>query len=62
MNEIEMRKLSVLASWLTAPHVRKPKKPTDFYNPNKTKEKPKTSPEKTKRMIDDLENEMGGVL
>ncbi|MBW3114186.1 hypothetical protein KYJ26_20170 [Bacillus sp. MCCB 382] len=59
LNEMEMRRMSILASWITAPHFRKPKKPTDFYNPNANKEKPKTTPEESKRMVMLLSKEMG---
>jgi hypothetical protein len=55
-----MREFSVLASWLTAPHVKKPKSPTDFYDPEKlNKEKKKTSPEESRKMVDNLEKQMG---
>jgi hypothetical protein len=54
-----MREFSVLASWLTQPHVKKPMKPTDFYNPERSKEQRKTTPEKTKKMISMLEEQMG---
>jgi hypothetical protein len=59
LNEMEMRRMSILASWLTAPHYRKPKKPTDFYNPDKKKPKPKTTPDESKRMVLALTKEMG---
>jgi hypothetical protein len=60
LHELEMRRLSVLASWVTAPHMKKPKQPTDFYNPEKlNKEKPKTNPEKSKKVIEELEKQMG---
>ena len=59
MNELELTRLSILASWITAPHVKKPKKPTDFYNPNKKKEKKKTTPQESKRVVEELSKEMG---
>ncbi|WP_199232674.1 hypothetical protein [Mesobacillus foraminis] len=58
MHELRMRECSVLASWLTAPHVKKALKPTDFYNPDK-KEKVKTTPLESKRVLDELSKEMG---
>lgn len=55
-----MRRLSVLASWLTAPHLKKPMKPTDFYNPERLEQnKKKTNPEESRRMIEKLEKQMG---
>jgi hypothetical protein len=60
LHELEMRRLSVLASWITAPHLKKPRQPTDFYNPDKiNQEKTKTNPEKSKKVIEDLEKQMG---
>jgi hypothetical protein len=60
MNDLELRRLSILASWITAPHVKKPLKSTDFYDPDKLeKSKKKTSPQESKNMIDNLEKQMG---
>jgi hypothetical protein len=59
MHELRMIEFSVLASWLTSPHVKKPLKPTDFYDPNKSKEKKNTTPEESKRIVNDLSKEMG---
>jgi hypothetical protein len=58
-HELRMREYSVLASWLTSPHLKKPMKPTNFYNPEKSGNKRKTTPEETKRVIDNLEKQMG---
>ncbi|MDF2902366.1 MAG: hypothetical protein K0S25_4 [Bacillus sp. (in: firmicutes)] len=59
-HELRIREFSVLASWLTAPHVKKPPKPTDFYDPERRPEnRRKTTPEESKRMIDQLEKQMG---
>lgn len=60
MNDLELRRLSLLASWMSAFHLKKPVKPTDFYNPEKLeKSKKKTSPEENKKMLDNLEKQMG---
>ncbi|MED3691307.1 hypothetical protein P4534_21305 [Peribacillus butanolivorans] len=59
MHEIEMTRLSVLASWLTAAHLKKPMKPKDFYNPDKKQTSQKTTPEESRRILDELQKEMG---
>ena len=59
MHDLEMRRLSILASWITAPHYKKPKKPTDFYDPDKNTEKKKTTQEESQRVMSDLAEEMG---
>jgi hypothetical protein len=59
LHELEMQKLSVLASWITAPHLKKPMKPTEFYDPNKKKENVNTTPEESKRIVEELGKEMG---
>lgn len=58
-HELEMRRLSVLASWLTAPHLKKPRRPTDFYDPDRKKEKRTTTPEQTRQIIAELSEKMG---
>jgi hypothetical protein len=59
LHELELTRLAILASWITAPHLKKPKKPTDFYDPNKSKEKKKTTPAESKRVVDELSKELG---
>ena len=59
LHELEMTRLSVLASWITAPHLKKPKHPKDFYDPTKNREKKKTTPEKSNRVVNELAMEMG---
>jgi hypothetical protein len=60
LHELRMREYSVLASWITAPHVKKPMKPTDFYDPDKiNKDKKKTTPEENRKMMEKLEKQMG---
>ena len=60
LNDLELTRLSMLASWVTAPHLKKPAKPSDFYDPKKAnKEKKKTTPQESKRVVDDLSKEMG---
>ncbi|MDP1419229.1 hypothetical protein Q8G35_12490 [Peribacillus simplex] len=59
MHEIEMTRLSILASWLTAPHLKKPMKPKDFYNPDKKQTPQKTTPDESKHILDELQKEMG---
>jgi hypothetical protein len=61
LHELEMRRLSILASWVTAPHLgKKTLKPTDFYDPDKiNKDKKKTTPQETRKMMEKLEKQMG---
>jgi hypothetical protein len=55
--EKEWEKLSHLASWITMPHVKNSIKPTDFYDPNRSKKK-ETTPEESQQIIDELMSEM----
>jgi hypothetical protein len=67
LHDIRMREYSVLASWITAPHVKKPLKPTDFYDPDKLaklksineERKQLQTPEEKKSMFDNLEKQLG---
>jgi hypothetical protein len=49
--------LAQLAAWVTAPHLRRPIDPRKLMQEEKTKKK--TTPEKTKRVLEDLENLLG---
>jgi hypothetical protein len=61
-HELEMQRLSVLASWITAPHLKKPKKPTDFYDPEKSnKPKKTTTLEESQKIVDKLAKQMGVI-
>lgn len=52
------RKLAHLASWVTAPHLKRPIKPESLLNfEGDKKEKQKTTPEYTKEFLDELESE-----
>lgn len=60
-HDLELRRLSLLAHWLNAPHMgKKNPKPTHYYDPDK-KEKPKkkTTQEESQRVLDELAEEMG---
>lgn len=59
MHDLEMRRYSVLASWIIQPHVKKKIKPTDLYNPDKDNQKASTTPEESQRVVDELAMEMG---
>jgi hypothetical protein len=52
-----MEELAQLASWVTAPHLKKPLDPRKLLQPNKPKVK--TTPEKTQKVIADLKNDLG---
>ena len=52
-----MEQQAQLASWVTAPHLRKPLDPKKLMQPNKPKVK--TTPEKTQKVITDLKNDLG---
>ena len=52
-----MEQQAQLASWVTAPHLRKPLDPKKLMQPNKPKEK--TTPKKTEKMIAGLKNDLG---
>lgn len=50
------RKMAQMASWVTAPHLKKPINPEKLLEkPNK--EKQKTTPEYTKQFLEELEDE-----
>lgn len=57
----EYRKLAVLSSWITAPHLKRPLNPEKLldalYNEEEKEEKRKTTKEETERVISELENE-----
>jgi hypothetical protein len=55
--QIEWRKLAQLASWVTAPHVKKPIDPRKLLGSDK--EKKKTNKTETKAVIADLMAQMG---
>lgn len=60
MNDLEMRRLSLLANWLNSPHLGKRNpKPTHYYNPDKDKETKKTTQEESQRVVNELAEEMG---
>jgi hypothetical protein len=46
-----------LASWVTAPHFKRPIDPRKLLQEEKTKKK--TTPEKTQRVLEDLEDLLG---
>lgn len=52
-----MEQQAQLASWVTAPHLKKPLDPKKLMQPNKPKVK--TTPEKTQKVIADLKNDLG---
>jgi hypothetical protein len=53
----EMRRLAQLASWVTAPHVKRPVDPEELIrDPN---EKKKTTPQETAQILSELEDQMG---
>jgi hypothetical protein len=64
---LRLREFSILASWISAPHYKKPLKPTDYYDPEKIKQveaiqeksKKVETPEEKKQMLEDLESQMG---
>lgn len=56
----EYRKLAVLSSWITAPHLKRPLNPEkllDALYKEEKEEKRKTTKEETERVISELENE-----
>ena len=60
MNDLELRRFSILASWLNAPHYgKKNPKPTHYYDPDKEKKSKKTTQEESQAVVDDLAQEMG---
>lgn len=59
-DEAAWRKLAQMASWVTAPHVKRPINPNKLFGgfPKDRSEKRKTNPEKTKQVLSDLEKDM----
>lgn len=59
-NELEWRKVAQLASWVTAPHLKRPMKPDKLLGKSdNNKERKKTTPEYTKEYLDELEKDFG---
>lgn len=59
--ERELDKLALLASWIMSPHLKKPITPDKLLNKRKdgsSKNDKATSPEETRSLLEDLENEM----
>lgn len=56
-NELEWRKIAQLASWIMAPHLKRPISADKLLG--KDKKKKRTTPEETTRVLDDLMSEFG---
>ena len=59
-HDLELRRYSLLAHWLNAPHLgKKNPPPTHYYNPDKNKESKKTTQKESQAVVNELAQEMG---
>jgi hypothetical protein len=52
----EMQRLATLASWVTAPHLKKPISPEELLS--EKKERQKTTPEESRAVVEEMASEM----